>query len=240
MAGSDRVIFALDVPDEAQALAWVEKLRGRVGLFKVGLELFVAAGPGLVKKIVDMGAEVFLDLKFHDIPNTVAGAVGSACAHGARIINLHALAGSEAMARAATIAREAAAKAGKPAPKVIAVTVLTSHSQATLTELGLAGTPSEAVARLALLAKNAGLDGVVCSPMEAAMIRAAWPEALIVTPGVRPAGADLGDQARVATPGGAIKAGADYLVVGRPIAAAPDPALAADSIAAEVAEALGG
>lgn len=236
--GAERIIFALDVPDEAAALAWVDRLKGRVGLYKVGLELFVATGPSLVRKIVDAGAGVFLDLKFHDIPNTVAGAVGSACAHGATIINLHALAGSEAMARAAATAREAAAKAGKPAPKVIAVTVLTSHSQATLDELGLAGTPSEAVVRLATLAKNAGLDGVVCSPMEAATIRALWPEALIITPGVRPAGADLGDQARVATPGGAIKAGADYLVVGRPIAAAANPAGAAEAIAAEVAEAL--
>lgn len=238
MGGADRVIFALDVPDASSALAWVEKLKGRVGLFKVGLELFVAVGPELVERIVDGGSGVFLDLKFHDIPNTVAGAVGSACAHGAAIINLHALAGSEAMAKAAAKAREAAAKAGKPAPKVIAVTVLTSHSQATLDELGLAGTPSEAVARLALLAKNAGLDGVVCSPNEAALVRGLWPEALIVTPGVRPAGAELGDQSRVATPAGAIRAGADYLVVGRPITAAADPASAADAIAAEVAGAL--
>lgn len=238
LAGKDRIIFALDVPDAEAALTWVERLKGSVGFFKVGLELFVAAGPGLVEKIAAAGAGVFLDLKFHDIPNTVAGAVRSASVYGASIINVHALAGSEAMKRAAQAAAEASLKAGKPRPRVIAVTVLTSHGPKTLKELGLEGSPSEAVKRLALLARDSGLDGVVCSPVEAASIRALWPEALIVTPGVRPAGADVGDQVRIATPAGAILAGADYLVVGRPVSGAPSPEKAAEEIALEVSGAL--
>jgi orotidine-5'-phosphate decarboxylase len=238
MNGAERVIFALDVDNAADALAWAERLRGRVGVFKVGLELFVAEGPELLREFERRGLRVFLDLKFHDIPNTVAGAVRSAARYGAFLVNVHALAGSEAMKRAAEAAREGAKTAGREPPKVIAVTVLTSHGPETLGELGISGTPAEAVLRFARLAKASGLDGVVASPEEASAIRALWPEGLVVTPGVRPLSAAADDQVRVATPGGAIRAGADYLVVGRPIRAAADPAVAADAIAREVAEAL--
>lgn len=237
-SGSERIIFALDFPDGPTALTWVERLKGEVGAFKVGLELFVAAGPELVRDIVAGGSKVFLDLKFHDIPNTMAGAAVSASAHGAFIINVHALAGADGMRAAGKAAREGAARAGLPAPKVIAVTILTSHSQGTLTEIGLESTPSQAVERLAALAREAELDGVVCSPMEAGAIRALWPDGLIVTPGVRPAGADVGDQTRIATPSGAISNGADYLVVGRPISGAADPVAAARAIGEEVSGAL--
>lgn len=236
MNGADRIIFALDVPDEANALKWVERLGKRVGLYKIGLELFVAAGPGLVKKIAGAGHGVFLDLKFHDIPNTMAGAVRSAGGFGASIINVHALAGLDGMKKAA----EAARTFGEKRPKVIAVTILTSHGPDTLNQLGLDGPPGEAVARLAGLAREAGLDGVVCSPVEAAAVRKMWSGALIVTPGVRPIGADAGDQVRTATPGGAITSGADLLVIGRPISGATDPLGAAGEIAAEIGEALKG
>jgi orotidine-5'-phosphate decarboxylase len=236
--GSERLIYALDVPDAATALKWVKRLGNSVGMYKVGLELFVASGPDLVREIVGQGSKVFLDLKFHDIPNTVAGAVRSAATMGASIVNLHALAGGEAMKLAAKASKEAAAKAGVEPPKLIAVTILTSHSQATLDELGLGGTPAEAVKRLAMLARDSGMDGVVCSPEEASAIREIWSEGLIVTPGIRPAGSAVGDQVRIATPKGAINAGADYLVVGRPIREADDPVAAANSISKEIEEAL--
>lgn len=235
MYGSERVIFALDVDSGAEALAWADRLSGAVGAFKVGLELFVAEGPALVEELVSRGERVFLDLKFHDIPATVAGACRAAGRLGAFLVNVHALAGTEAMARAAEAAREGAARAGRPPPRVIAVTVLTSHAAADLERIGLAGPPADAVLRLASLARDAGLDGVVASPLEAERLRNLWPEGLIVTPGVRPAGSAVGDQARVATPAGAIGAGADYLVVGRPIRDAVDPRAAALGIAREVA-----
>lgn len=238
MTGKARVIFALDVSGAAEARAWVERLAGEVGAFKVGLELFVAAGPDLVRELVARGERVFLDLKFHDIPATVAAATRVAAGLGAFLVNLHALAAPEAMARAAEAARVGAAEAGRPAPKVLAVTVLTSHRERDLVAVGLDGPPSAAVLRLAARARDAGLDGVVASPQEAASIRALWPDAVIVTPGVRPAGAELGDQARVATPAGAVANGADYLVVGRPIRDAADPVAAARAIAAELEAAV--
>lgn len=234
MKGKDRIIFALDVDNSADALLWVDRLSGRVGVFKVGLELFVSAGPSLVEQIVGKGEKVFLDLKFHDIPATVAGAVRSASSLGAFMINVHALAGSDALKRASEAVREGAAKAGMVPPKLLAVTVLTSHSQETLVELGVKGTPAEAVERFALLAKDSGADGVVASPLEARAIRNIWLEGLIVTPGVRPAGAGANDQNRIATPAGAVKAGADYLVIGRPIRSAEEPRLAAKEFAAEI------
>lgn len=238
MNGTERIIFALDVDSRADALAWAGRLAGAVGAFKVGLELFVSAGPALVEELAAHGQRVFLDLKFHDIPATVAGACRAAGGLGAFLVNVHALAGPEALARAGDAAREGAAKAGRPAPQVIAVTVLTSHSPADLERIGLAGPPEDAVLRLAELARDAGLDGVVASPLEAARLRALWPEGLLVTPGVRPAGAEVGDQVRVATPAGALRAGADYLVVGRPIRDAADPRAAAEAIAREAAAAL--
>ena len=157
---------------------------------------------------------------------------------GAFLVNVHALAGRDAMVRAAEAARKGASEAGLPAPKVIGVTVLTSHSAKDLDDLALSGPPSDAVLRLAALARDAGLDGVVASPLEAEAIRRAWPGAVIVTPGVRPTGADVGDQVRVATPAGAIAAGADYLVVGRPIRDAADPRAAAAAISSEISSAL--
>jgi orotidine-5'-phosphate decarboxylase len=234
MKGKDRIIFALDVDSPYHALQWVKKLSGSVGAFKVGLELFVAAGPELVGRMAERGEKVFLDLKFHDIPATVAGAVRTASSLGAFMINVHALAGSEALKRASEAVREGAAKAGKVPPKLLAVTVLTSHSQGTLDELGVRGTPAEAVERFALLAKDSGADGVVASPLEAGAIRNLWSGGLIVTPGVRPAGASLDDQSRIATPAGAVLAGADYLVIGRPIKSAADPRKAAEAIALEI------
>ncbi|GAB4265378.1 MAG: orotidine-5'-phosphate decarboxylase [Deferrisomatales bacterium] len=237
--GAGRVIFALDVADRTRALEWVDRLAGEVGAFKVGLELFVSEGPGLVRELVARGERVFLDLKLHDIPATLAGAARAAGRLGAWLVNVHALAGPEGMARAAEAARQGAREAGFEIPRVLAVTVLTSHSERTLQAIGLAGPAECAVGRLAELARAAGLDGVVASPREAEAVRAGWPEALIVTPGVRPAGAAAGDQVRVTTPAAAVRAGADYLVVGRPIRDAADPEGAARTLAAEVEEALG-
>ena len=228
MKARDRLIVALDVPKAEDALALVERLSGRVGLFKVGSQAFTAAGPRLVRDIVGRGERVFLDLKFHDIPNTVAGAVTSAAGLGVSLLDVHAL-GGRAMIEAA-----ARARSGSPS-RLLAITILTSHDQAALAELGLSGSLPDAVRRLALLARDSGADGVVCSPQEASLVREACGAGfLVVTPGVRPAGATLGDQARPATPAAAIAAGADYLVVGRPISEAPDPASAADAIVREL------
>jgi len=235
----DRIWFALDTPTADEARHWARRLRGEVGGLKVGLELFVAAGPGLVQDLVADGWPVFLDLKFHDIPNTMAGAARAAGRLGVRLVNVHALAGRAGMARAAEAAREGAREAGVPAPRVLAVTVLTSHGPDDLEAAGLEGPPEKAVLRLAGLARLAGCDGVVASAQEAPAIRAAWSEAVIVTPGIRPAGARRGDQARVTTPAGAMAAGADHIVVGRPIREAADPVAAARALVAEVAEALG-
>ncbi len=232
--GRDRLIFALDVPSSREALAWADRLGGVVGAYKVGLELFVSEGPALVRELAGRGLRVFLDLKFHDIPATMAGAARAAGRLGTFLVNVHALAGSEGMARAADAARMGAREAGLPAPKVLAVTLLTSHGSDDLRALGLQGSPGESVRRLAELARSAGLEGVVCSPAEAAALRRFWAEALIVTPGVRPAGAAADDQVRVATPAGARRAGADYVVVGRPIRTASDPEAAAASVVREL------
>ncbi|MGE0455138.1 MAG: orotidine-5'-phosphate decarboxylase [Vicinamibacteria bacterium] len=223
----ERLILALDLPSAGEARAVAKRVGARVGMLKVGKQLFTAAGPELVRELVDAGQRVFLDLKFHDIPNTVAAAVRSAAALGVSLVNVHAL-GGRAMI-------EAAAAACGPSSKLLAVTLLTSHDEPTLSEIGLAGPLPAAVRRLALLARDAGADGVVASPQEIGLIReACGPDFLIVTPGVRPAGADAGDQARLATPGAALRAGADYLVVGRPILQASDPAAAAEAIVREL------
>lgn len=208
------------------------------GVLKLGLEAFVAEGPALVREIVAAGAAVFLDLKLHDIPNTVGRAAAAAVATGAAIVNCHASGGRDMMRAFGDGGRAAAARAALPAPKLIAVTVLTSLDAGALAAMGVVGSPREAAVRLAALAREAGLDGVVCSPEEIAAIRAACgKDFLLVVPGVRPAGAALGDQKRVATPADAIRAGADLLVVGRPITGAPDPAAAARAIVAEIAAA---
>src|SRR5207247_4982981 len=228
MSPRDRLIVALDVSHADEARKLVERLSGAVGMFKIGSQLFTAAGPDLLREIVGRGEKVFLDLKYHDIPNTVAGAVSAASRLGVNLMTVHALGGRAGL--------EAAAGA-LPAmgARLLAVTILTSQDRASLEELGLVGAPADHVRRLALLAREAGADGVIASPQEAALVRAACgPGFLIVTPGVRPSGAAAADQARTATPAEAIAAGADYIVVGRPVIAAANPAAAAAAITKEL------
>jgi orotidine-5'-phosphate decarboxylase len=228
MNARDRLIVALDVPKADAARALVARLSGHVGMFKVGSQLFTAAGPDLVHEITAGGQKVFLDLKFHDIPNTVAGAVSSASRLGVSLISVHGL-GGRAMMEAAVGALPAMGT------RLLAITILTSHDEQSLAQIGLGGTLPESVRRLAELAKDTGLDGVVASPHEVGLIRAACgSDFLIVTPGVRPAGSAAADQARAATPGAALAAGADFLVVGRPITEAPSPVAAADAIVSEM------
>ncbi len=228
--------MALDLDGRAEAVALARRLAPAAGVMKLGLQSFVSHGPGVVREIVASGVDVFLDLKLHDIPNTVAGAAAAAARTGAFLINVHASGGREMMRAGADAARDAAAAAGLRRPLVIAVTVLTSLDAAALGEVGLDGTPAEAAVRLAALTREAGLDGVVCSPNEIAAIRSACgPGFLLVVPGVRPAGSDAGDQRRVATPAAAISAGADILVVGRPITGASDPFAAARAVVDEIA-----
>ena len=235
MSARDKLIVALDLPNAAAASKLAEKLRGRAGLFKVGSELFTAEGPVLVHYLVAGGIKVFLDLKFHDIPNTVRAAAREATRMGVSMLNVHASGGRAMMAAAAESAREASSALRIPRPLVLGVTMLTSLTGEDLKEIGMGGGPEEAVERLARLAQSAGLDGVVASPREITAIRrACGPKFVIVTPGIRPASADVNDQARIATPASAIQAGADYLVVGRPIPAAPDPAAAAEAVVAEM------
>ena len=233
---SDRLIVALDVETASEARRLVSTLRGMVGMYKIGSQLFTAAGPALVREIISSGERVFLDLKFHDIPNTVACAGIEATRLGVSMFNMHAAGGSEMMRHAADVVAECAVSEGFARPLMIAVTVLTSANAATLNEVGHSLNPDELVPRLALLAEASGLDGVVASPREVVIVRAVVQKSnfLVVTPGVRPTGAALFDQKRVMTPGEAIIAGADYIVVGRPILDAPDPARAAQQIIDEL------
>jgi orotidine-5'-phosphate decarboxylase len=232
----DKLIIALDVPTAARARELAARLRGAAGMFKIGSQLFTAAGPDLVRDVVAMGGRVFLDLKFHDIPNTVAAAGVEAARLGVAMLNVHAGGGREMMRRVADAVAETAAREGFAKPIVLGVTVLTSADAATLAETGLNIEPAAQVERLARLAAESGLDGVVASPHEAELVRAAThPRFVIVTPGVRPAGASHDDQKRVATPAGAIRAGADYIVVGRAILQADDPAAAAREIVDKMA-----
>jgi orotidine-5'-phosphate decarboxylase len=227
MTPRDRLIVALDVATPAEAEDLVARLSGAVGLFKIGSQLFTAAGPGFVRTLVDKGERVFLDLKYHDIPNTVARAVGAASDLGVSLLTVHALGGEE-MLTAAVAARSGGAR-------LLAITVLTSHDEESLGRVGIGGPLHEQVARLARLARKAGVDGVVASPHEVEVVRAeCGRDLLLVTPGIRPLGADADDQARHATPAAALTAGADYLVVGRPITEAEDPRAAANAIAAEM------
>lgn len=232
----DRIIAALDVPTEAEARRIADELRDSVGAFKVGLQLFTAAGPGFVRDLVSSGARVFLDLKFHDIPNTVAAASVEAARLGVWMFNLHASGGSEMMRRASDQLREACDREALPRPLIIGVTVLTSSNREALTEVGIAEEPFGQAVRLARLAAECGLDGVVASPQEAASIKneIGKPDFLIVTPGIRPVDATKDDQKRVMTAGGAIAAGADYLVIGRPILEAPDRNAAVQAIISEI------
>jgi orotidine-5'-phosphate decarboxylase len=225
-----RIIAAIDTGHTARAEQLALALAPRTGLLKIGLELFCTGGPVVVTRIAEQ-APVFLDLKLHDIPNTVAGAVRSLLPLRPAMLTLHA-GGGPAMIAAA---REAAELAGAARPMLLAVTVLTSMDAATLSEIGVAGGPVQQVLRLARMALAAGADGLVCSPQEVACIRDAHGAApFLVVPGVRPAGSAIGDQARVATPAEAIAAGADWLVIGRPITGAADPAAAAEAIAASL------
>jgi orotidine-5'-phosphate decarboxylase len=229
-----RLIVALDVPTIDSALTLASSLEDQCQWFKVGLELYIAAGPAIVEKLIDRGHSVFLDLKLHDIPNTVAAAVRSAAALGAELLTIHASGGSAMLAAA----QEAVAGFTK-APQLLAVTVLTSMDKAQLAATGVARQPAEQVALLAELGLKAGLRGFVCSPQEVSSLRAlSGPEGVLVTPGIRPSGAEKGDQQRIATPTYALEQGASYLVVGRPITQAADPAMAAEAILLEIAEAL--
>lgn len=236
LSGKDRLILALDVPSAGAALDLVRRTETEVGQLKVGLELFTAEGPALVRQLQAAGGGVFLDLKLHDIPNTVAGAVRAAAGLGVRFLTLHA-AGGETMLRAAAAARDQARDSPAlpgAAPQLLGVTVLTSLDEAALAALDMPGPVEPRVVAWARLCQRAGLDGVVCSVWEAQAVRAACgPSFLIVTPGIRPAGAGAQDQARPATAAAARRNGADYLVVGRAVSQAPDPASAARQLAAE-------
>lgn len=233
MTERDRLIVALDVETATAANGLVDRLAGAVGMFKVGSQLFTAAGPDFVRDLVRRGHKVFLDLKYHDIPNTVARAVAEAGRLGVSLLTVHALGGRGML--------EAAVAALPPSgARLLAITVLTSHDETSLGRIGVTGGVTESVRRLALLAREAHVSGVVASPREVALIReACGPDLLIVTPGIRPSGASPDDQARPATPSTALKAGADYIVVGRPITEAADPRSAAEAIVREMEAARG-
>ena len=223
----DRLVIAVDLSARDEVLRLVDDLRGTVGVFKIGLQAFIANGPSIVREIVSSGERVFLDLKIHDIPNTAKHAVAEAVSLGASMATVHA-AGGEAMLRAC-------ADASSASLLVLGVTVLTSLDAEELARIGLDGTPVENAVRLARLAKNSGLRGVVASPLEIASIREACGAGFVIlTPGIRPTGADVGDQRRTMTPRQAVDAGADYIVVGRPITSAADPRSAALRIVEEM------
>jgi orotidine-5'-phosphate decarboxylase len=239
MPARDKLIVALDVASAEAGAQRAEDLRGRVGLFKVGAEVIAAEGPLLARYLVSSGHKVFLDLKFHDIPNTVKAAAREAAALGVSMLDVHAAGGRKMMEGALVGARQGSEGAGRPRPIVLAVTVLTSLTGQDLEELGLPTDPEETVVRWARLAQEAGLDGVVASAREInAIRRACGPRFVIVTPGIRLPAAATYDQTRIVTPAAAIQAGADYLVVGRPITQAPDPAAAAQAILTEMEKAL--
>lgn len=232
----ERIIVALDVPASDDALSIVDELKHEVGAFKVGLQLFTVAGPEFVRKLVDTGARVFLDLKFHDIPNTVAKASVEAARLGVWMFNVHASGGVEMMRQASHEVSEACEKEGLERPLIVAVTVLTSSNNDTLNEIGIEHETQTQVLKLAELTAKCGLDGVVASPFEIEPIRAriASEEFVIVTPGIRPSSATQDDQKRVMTPGEAVSVGADHLVIGRPITAAADRVNAVERIISEM------
>lgn len=226
----ERLCIALDFGTREEILAAADRFAPKVGWLKVGLEAFTALGPQIVSEVAESGARVFLDVKLHDIPTTVARAVAAAARSGAAMLNVHAFGGREML----TAAREAAG-AGDDAPTLVAVTLLTSLDPRALADLPVAGHPEGITRRLAVLARECGLDGVVCAPRDLAAVRGACGSAfLTVVPGIRPAGSESFDQKRIATPSAALAAGADLLVVGRPITGAPDPDAALESVIAEI------
>ncbi len=230
----DRIIVALDCGRE-EALALGDALAGKASWVKVGMTLYYAEGPAIIREFKDRGFKVFLDLKFHDIPHQVEGAARSATASGADMITMHTVGGVPMMQAAQRGAEEGARIAGNDTPATLGITVLTSMDASTLARTGVTRQLTEQVAEMARQASEAGISGVVASPQEAAMLREILgPSAFIVTPGVRPAGADLGDQSRVATPAKAFADGASHIVVGRPITKASDPVAAFEAIAAEL------
>ena len=225
------IIVALDVPEASAALTLAEEVASAVGAFKIGKELFVSAGPDIVKRVRDTGAAVFLDLKFHDIPNTVAKAVASATQLDVQMLTVHTCGGSTMLERALEAADETAEQTDNEAPLILGVTVLTSMDESDLNEVSVNKTPENQVIHLAQMATGAGLKGLVCSPKEIAPLRKVLPaEVKLVTPGIRPAGSETGDQKRVMSPADAVQAGADWLVIGRPIYAADHPREAAEAI----------
>ena len=231
-----RLIVALDLADPAKARTLATLLAPEVGMFKVGKQLFTSAGPDIVRTIHDLGGEVFLDLKFHDISNTVAAAAVEATRLGVKLFNVHASGGPDMMRQTAAAVEEVCAKEGLRRPSVLGVTVLTSLDDADLDALGIGGGVRAQVLRLAGMTQEAGLAGVVCSAQEVSDIRRTCGDSfMLVTPGIRPAGQQAGDQKRVMTPGDAVRAGIDYIVVGRPITGADDPVQAARAVVAEMA-----
>ena len=229
----ERIIVAIDC-DRDRAIELADSLAGHARWLKVGMTLFYAEGPQIDRAFRERGFKVFLDLKFHDIPHQVRGAARSAALAGADLLSVHGL-GSGAMLAACREGAEAAAVERDDRPSLVAITVLTSMNQDALNEIGIDAPVADEAARLAALAQANGIDGIVCSPMEAESMRALLgPDALIVTPGVRPAGAELGDQSRVATPARAIRSGASHIVVGRPITGASDPVGAFEAIVSEL------
>ncbi|MBN2184940.1 MAG: orotidine-5'-phosphate decarboxylase [Candidatus Krumholzibacteriota bacterium] len=241
MAAKPEIIAALDVESRDDALSLVGSLRGTIGYFKVGSRLFTAEGPRMIDEINNMGASVFLDLKFHDIPATVAGAVKAACAIGVKMMTLHTCGGVDMMKAAADAAAETSAKTGLPRPLLVGVTVLTSMASQDLSAVSCyEGDVESLVLRRAGKALEAGLDGIVSSVHETEAIRKKFGDTpVIVTPGIRPVGSASGDQKRIATPAAARDAGSDYLVIGRPIYQAPYPVEAAEAILAELLEEQG-
>jgi orotidine-5'-phosphate decarboxylase len=235
MAAKDKIIFALDVANADEAAKWVSVLKGRVGFFKIGLELFTAAGPDVVGMVKEAGIKVFLDLKFHDIPNTVAGAVRSAVRLGVDMMTLHLSGGRAMIAAGVEAAREESANLGIKRPKIIGVSVLTSLGDNDMKELGFRSNAVEQVMTLLDVALKSGADGMVCSAADLDRIKPLTPKGFtIITPGIRPAGADKGDQSRIAAPASAIKGGSSLLVIGRPISAATDPLKAVELITSEI------
>jgi orotidine-5'-phosphate decarboxylase len=220
------IYVAIDTPDLREALRMAEQVRERAGGLKLGLEFFSAHGPAGIRQVAETGLPIFLDLKLHDIPNTVGKAVAALAPLNPAILTVHASGGAAMLS--------AAKKAAPPGTKVVAVTVLTSLDEADLACTGVNSAPADQVVRLAMLARDSGVDGIVCSGAEVAIVRGLWPEGTLVVPGVRPAGAQLGDQKRVVTPREALEDGASVLVIGRPITAATDPARAIVDIAASL------